>query len=163
MESLPYRERLIRLKLFSFQGRLLRNNLVIVWKIFNNKCGASLDQLFRVAPTVHTQGLQYKLILTHSRLDIKQRFFSVIVIFWWNSLSTERRQLRQRVLNNSNVCSTDILVMNFMSFTSDVFYLWNCYFINDKILVRNFNLCRWLLVLDEDKNIYLYPKLVPSV
>ena len=89
LESLPYGDRLRRLKLFSFQGRLLRNDLVMVWKILNNKCGVSLDQLFRVAPTVRTRGHQYKLFLTHSRLEIRRRFFSVRVISRWNSLSAD--------------------------------------------------------------------------
>ena len=41
-EDLSYGERLRRLDLFSFQGRLLRADLILVYKILHQKCAMIL-------------------------------------------------------------------------------------------------------------------------
>ena len=86
--SLPYNQRLERLNLFSLQGRLLRDDLILVWKIFNNKCALSHAQLFTL-DTSPTRGHQYKLFLPRTRLDIRKRYFSIRVIKPWNSLGAD--------------------------------------------------------------------------
>ena len=46
LEDLPYSERLRRLNLFSVQGRLLRSDMVLTWKIFAGECAIRPSQLF---------------------------------------------------------------------------------------------------------------------
>ena len=46
LENLPYEQRLRSLGLFSVQGRLLRADLLLVWKIFHCKCSISMDEMF---------------------------------------------------------------------------------------------------------------------
>ena len=88
LEDLSYSERLNRLNLFSFQGRLLRNDLKMVWKIFNGKCAVDPDQLFVLDNSV-TRGHDYKLFLPRSNLEVRRRYFSVRVIHVWNSLGAD--------------------------------------------------------------------------
>ena len=88
LEDLSYSERLNRLNLFSFQGRLLRNDLKMVWKIFNGKCAVDPDQLFVLDNSV-TRGHDYKLFLPRSNLEVRRRYFSVRVIRVWNSLGAD--------------------------------------------------------------------------
>ena len=38
MEELPYVRKLNRLDLFSFNGRLLRADMILMWEIFNQQC-----------------------------------------------------------------------------------------------------------------------------
>ena len=88
LEDLSYRERLSRLNLFSFQGRLLRADLILVWKIFNNKCAISPEQVFVMDNSI-TRGHSFKLYLPRINLDVRKRFFSVRVIHPWNSLADD--------------------------------------------------------------------------
>ena len=91
-ERLPYEVRLQRLNLFSVQGRLLRNDLVLVWKIFNGLCSINPDDLFSLVPqnrSNRTRGHSFKIHLPRCRLEARKRFFSTRVIHNWNSLSEE--------------------------------------------------------------------------
>ena len=83
--DLPYSERLSRLNLFSIKGRLLRADLIQVWKIMS---GASpqLSGLFLRANQGRTRGHSLKIFVPHHSTDIRGRFFSVRVIGIWNSL-----------------------------------------------------------------------------
>ena len=87
--ELPYDERLEELNLFSIQGRLLRNDLILIWKIINNQCIIQFDSLFQLAPALGTRGHAYKMLRPHVRLECRRRFFSVRVIRTWNSLSED--------------------------------------------------------------------------
>ena len=89
LEEVPYYERLRRLNLFSYRGRLLRADLIMVWKILHGKCGIMPDQLFSPAEYPSTRGHPYKLFVPRSRLDLRTRFFSIRTISSWNSLSPE--------------------------------------------------------------------------
>ena len=88
LEDQSYRERLSRLNLFSFQGRLLRIDLILVWKIFNNKCAISPEQVFVMDDSI-TRGHSYKLYLPCTNLDFHKQLFSVIVIHPWNSFAND--------------------------------------------------------------------------
>ena len=87
--SLTYEERLSQLKLFSLQGRLLRNDLLLVWKIFNNQCSVKFENLFQLAPAHGTRGHPYKIACPHVRLECRRRYFGARVVRTWNSLSAE--------------------------------------------------------------------------
>ena len=88
MQSLPYSERLQQLDLFSVQGRLLRADMILTWKIFNQECAINLEQIF-ILDRSPTRGHSRKLFLPRVNLDTRKRFFAVRVISTWNSLSND--------------------------------------------------------------------------
>ena len=88
LEGIDYAERLARLNLFSFQGRMLRGDLILVWKIFNGKCAISPNQVFVMDSSI-TRGHSFKIFIPRTRLDKTRRFFSVRVIQSWNSLADD--------------------------------------------------------------------------
>lgn len=88
LESLPYSERLRCLDLFSIQGRLLRADMILVWKIFSGDCAIAPEQIF-VLNRSSRRGHDRKLFLPRSNLEIRKRFFSVRVVKQWNALSAE--------------------------------------------------------------------------
>ena len=87
ISELSYGDRLKALNLFSFKGRLIRADLIMIWKILNNKCSIQFEDLFAISPVQFTRGHRYKNFPTHCSLDVRRRFFSVRVVNCWNSLS----------------------------------------------------------------------------
>ena len=85
LEETPYGERLRLLDLFSMQGRLLRADLIMVWKIFNGLCAISPDQVFTMNPSSR-RGHSLKIFLPRSNLEIRKRSFAIRVVNDWNSL-----------------------------------------------------------------------------
>ena len=87
MQGLEYSERLRKLDLFSIQGRLLRADLLLVWKIIHKKSALKSDHLFQLIPDRSTRGHKFKIFVQRARLEHRRRFFSLRVIKCWNSLS----------------------------------------------------------------------------
>ena len=87
LENLSYPERLHRLDLFSVKGRLLRADLIMVWKIFNGKCAISPEQLFVMSSFTY-RGHNLKIYKPRIRLDIRRRSFACRVVADWNALSS---------------------------------------------------------------------------
>ena len=88
-EGVPYCDRLKHLDLFSLKGRLLRSDLIFVWKTFHGHSTVSPHDIFVLAGSNATRGHCYKIYLPRTRLDARSRYFSVRVISAWNSLSDE--------------------------------------------------------------------------
>ena len=88
LEREPYHQRLQQLNLFSVQGRLLRADLILIWKIFNGQSGIKPHQLFHIQDSV-TRGHPLKIQHQYTRLDLRHRFFSIRVVNFWNNLSIE--------------------------------------------------------------------------
>lgn len=86
-ENISYSERLQRLDLFSIQGRLLRTDLILTWKILNNKCAIPHDKVFKYPHIANTRGHSKKLYLPKAKIDCRFRFFALRVINAWNQLS----------------------------------------------------------------------------
>ena len=121
MEEASYEDRLRHLDLFSVQGRLLRADLIMVWKIFNGFSAITPDQLFTMNPSSR-RGHPLKIFLPRSNLEIRKRSFAVRVVDDWNSLPADtvmsqslesfkhslRRDLSQHLFN----ISRDISIMN---------------------------------------------------
>ena len=84
MQQLDYPTRLRRLSLFSIRGRLLRKDLIKVWKAFNEH-DVGLSDLFEMAQYSGTRGHRYKVYPSVS-WGIEKKFFSVRVVSVWNSL-----------------------------------------------------------------------------
>ena len=91
LEELPYGERLRRLNLFSFQGRLLRSDLILLWKIVHNRCAIN-PNIFSFAGSAArvTRGHRYKILHPRFFTDTyKEEIFTVRVINRWNRLSED--------------------------------------------------------------------------
>ena len=86
LSSRPYSERLRALDLFSVRGRLLRCDLLKVWKCFSGVLCFEPSALFELAPQMGTRGHSLKLVVPRAGLDCRRRFFSVRVVELWNSL-----------------------------------------------------------------------------
>ena len=78
-------QRLSRLDLFSVKGRLLRADLIQVWKIMSG-LSPHLSDLFLRANQGRTRGHSQKIFMPHHSTDVRGRFFSLRVISTWNSL-----------------------------------------------------------------------------
>ena len=89
MENLEYGDRLRRLGLFSVYGRLLRIDLVNIWKSFHSDIDIGLDRLFEMAPHVGTRGHSYKLSIPVCRSELRRRWFAVRCVSIWNGLPAE--------------------------------------------------------------------------
>ena len=81
-----YAERLRRLNLYSIHGRLLRADLVKVWKIFNTQLDGRMVDLFEVAREQRTRGHRFKLSVPVCRSEVRRRSFGVRVVGPWNAL-----------------------------------------------------------------------------
>ena len=77
LNNLPYDERLSSLNLFSIRGRLLRADLIQIWKITHDSVGNNL------------RGHSLKLFHPRCDTDTRQRFFPMRCISVWNSLPEE--------------------------------------------------------------------------
>ena len=56
MESLDYPSRLIELRMYSVYGRLLRADLIKIWKVLHLGFGSSLFELYRLSSNTWTRG-----------------------------------------------------------------------------------------------------------
>ena len=86
--NLSYSERLNRLNLYSVKGRLLRIDLIKVWKIFNNLSPIKPEDLF-ILSNLNTCGHSFKIFVPYSNCESRKRFFFVRTIPLWNSLPTD--------------------------------------------------------------------------
>ena len=86
IQDLSYGARLRTLDLFSVKGRLVRSDLLKVWKLFNGGLCFEPSVFFDMAPRVGTRGHPLKLAVPRSRLECRRRFFAVRVVKLWNSL-----------------------------------------------------------------------------
>lgn len=86
LSSLSYADRLKSLNLFSIQGRLLRADLIMYWKILNGHSCINPEDIFILSPETRTRGHMLKLFCPSVRTDIRKRFFSVRCVQIWNSL-----------------------------------------------------------------------------
>ena len=86
MQDLTYEERLSELELFSVQGRLLRADLIMYWKIFHGKSCIKPEMVFAQPRRSSTRGHCYKIHVPRVALDVCQRSFSNRCISIWNSL-----------------------------------------------------------------------------
>ena len=89
VQHLTYSERLRKLNLFSMYGRMLRADLILVWKIFNGKCAIRPTDLFERSYSHITRGHAFKIQVDRSRLEIRKRSFACRVVPFWNNLASD--------------------------------------------------------------------------
>ena len=87
--GLVYEDRLKELGLYSIQGRLLRADIIKVWKIFHPEVDIGLDRIFDRRSHGATRGHSLKLAVPRSRSETKRRFLNSRVVTVWNGLPAE--------------------------------------------------------------------------
>ena len=85
-DNLSYETRLRRLDIFSMTGRLMRADLIQLWKIVHGKA-PRLSHIIEFSQVTRTRGHAYKLNLPRHETDIFARSFPSRCIRRWNSLS----------------------------------------------------------------------------
>ena len=87
MGGMEYPDRLAELGLFSMYGRLLRRDLINVWRCFNDENSVrGLRDMFEMARSDRTRGHRLKISVPVCRGDLMRKFFTVRVVTLWNSL-----------------------------------------------------------------------------
>ena len=89
LNHLAYEDRLRELNLYSMYGRLIRADIIQVWKIFNGLSAVAPNDLFELSSSQVTRGHSKKLQFRRCRLDTRKRSFAFRVVPLWNSLSAE--------------------------------------------------------------------------
>lgn len=87
LKHLPYEERLQVLKLPSLDFRRHRGDMIQVYKIMNGLDRLDPELFFQRAEGRCTRGHKDKLLMHHSRLEIRKNVFSQRIVQDWNSLS----------------------------------------------------------------------------
>ena len=86
MSGLDYRDRLVTLELFSIRGRMLRADLIKVWKAFNAEINVGLEGLLERSFHGSTRGHDLKLSIPRCRTEARRRFWGVRCVTAWNAL-----------------------------------------------------------------------------
>ena len=86
LSDLSYDERLKDLDLYSVQGRLLRADLIMCWKIFHGLSSIAPEDLFLMDSHPRTRGHRFKIRHKFAYTEARKRFFSIRCISSWNSL-----------------------------------------------------------------------------
>ena len=60
--------------LFSITGRLVRIDLIRIWKVFHSEIDVGLSDMFEYASNTRTSGHAYKLSIPLCRKHVKKRF-----------------------------------------------------------------------------------------
>ena len=86
IKSLSYQERLSTLKLLSMKDRLLRGDLIEVYKIMTGKVNIDRNQFFELHEDLRTRGHPLKLKKRRTLHHFRNKFFANRVVTTWNSL-----------------------------------------------------------------------------
>ena len=86
LDGLVYSARLHRLDLFSIRGRLMRIDLIKIWKCFQSEVDVGLCSLFEMARGERTRGHRFKLAVPRLWSELGRRTFGVRSVRIWNSL-----------------------------------------------------------------------------
>ena len=89
IEHLDYVSRLKEIGLYSVAGRLLRIDLIKVWKAFNYEVDIGLSSIFDRAPYQNTRGHSLKLSIPVCHSEAKRRFLGARCVTEWNALSAQ--------------------------------------------------------------------------
>ena len=82
---LPYTDRLKRIGLYSVGGRLVRADLVKVWKAFHCDIDVGIADLFQLHGVSSTRGHAFKLVVPQCRTEVRRRSFALRVVQRWNA------------------------------------------------------------------------------
>ena len=88
LENMPYAERLAALDLYSVKGRLLRADLILVWKIFHGHSPIQPEELFSLDVRPGNRGHPFKIHRVFVGTELRRRFLSNRCAPVWNGLPT---------------------------------------------------------------------------
>ena len=86
---MEYGDRLRALGLFSISGRLLRADLIKLWRVMRGDLVGELLELVSVAPDSRARGHRYKLLVPACQSEMRRRFFGIRCVTIWNGLPSE--------------------------------------------------------------------------
>ena len=86
LAGLDYVTRLKTIGLYSIQGRLLRADIIKIWKSFNANVDVGISDMFEMARDVGTRGHSLKMSIPVCRSEMLRRSFAVRRVALWNSL-----------------------------------------------------------------------------
>ena len=86
MDGLDYVSRFEKIGLYSIKSRLLRIDLIQIWKSFQCDIDVRLSALFEYSRCTTTGGHAYKLSIPMCRKEVRRQSFAVRLVFLWNSL-----------------------------------------------------------------------------
>ena len=89
LEHLPYKDRLRELGLFSLEKRKLWGNLVVAFQYLKGAYRKAGEGLYMRACSDRTRNNGYNLEEVRFRLDIRKKFFTVMMVRYWNRLPRE--------------------------------------------------------------------------
>ena len=89
LKDLPYRERLIKLKLPTLKFRRIRGDMIELFKIMTNIYDTCTSLNIPSAPTSIARGNKYKIFQKHVHYKLRQHYFINRVTSVWNSLPDE--------------------------------------------------------------------------
>ena len=105
LADLDYHSRLRELGLFSIQGRLLRADLIKIWKAFHPSVDVGLGAVFELSRSNITRGHDYKLMIPICRTEVKRKFINARRVILWNSLPS--RVVEAATLESFKTCLED--------------------------------------------------------
>ena len=88
MWNIAYRDRLQMLNLESLEERRIKNDIIYVYKMFNNLLQFNVDEFFEKC-TFTTRGHVCKLRRPFRRLSLTHNFFTYRLISRWNAMPLE--------------------------------------------------------------------------
>ena len=86
---MDYGDRLRALGMFSVSGRLLRADLVKMWRIARGDLVEDMAELLTLAPDTRARGHRFKLLVPACHSEMRRRFFGVRTVSVWNGLAAE--------------------------------------------------------------------------
>ena len=86
LSEMGYQERLRELGMYSIYGRLLRADLIKIWKVYRGNLDPDLQGLFDRASHPATRGHSLKLAVPRYRTDMARRSLSARCVRIWNQI-----------------------------------------------------------------------------
>ena len=86
LKKIPYKDRLMHLKLPTLKYRRLRGDMIEVFKIMHNIYDPQVSPELRYYPKSNTRGNKYKLLNHTFHYDTRKYSFAARIVNIWNSL-----------------------------------------------------------------------------
>ena len=89
MVGIDYEDRLEALGLFSIYGRLLRKDLIRIWKVFHTEEDLGILELFDLGVNPRVRGHRFRLRVPICRTELRRKSLAVRCVTLWNRLPSD--------------------------------------------------------------------------